>query len=439
MMLRHLGWNEAADLVIKGMDGAIAQQEGHLRLRAPDGGRHRDQVLASSATTSSRTCSVPSPRFVNESRPRDPTLRQAGRSAPQGPHVTEARTSLRPDLALKNPSHGHPQEDWSHRRRQHRRRARAPLRERRARRRLALRHPRRRRTSPRARRSTSSRTAPCSATTRTSAARRNWADLEGADVLIVTAGIPRKPGQSRDDLVATNLPIIRDVADNAKKVCPNAFVIVISNPLDAMVYEYKRVVGAPKGMVAGMAGVLDSARFQLFLAREAGVSVKDVRAMVLGGHGDDMVPVLSMTTINGVPASTLIAKDKLDDDRRPHAQGRRRDRQPDGHERVLRPGVERGRDGQGVPARREAPARVRGVPRGRVRLQGPLHGRPRASSAARASRRSSRSRSPRTRRRCSPRAPRACRPSSTSARRVERVAIIARCLRDPVVGGRHRT
>jgi malate dehydrogenase len=140
----------------------------------------------------------------------------------------------------------------------------------------------------------------------------SWADLEGADVLIITAGIPRKPGQSRDDLVATNLPIIRDVADNAKKVCPNAFAIVISNPLDAMVYEYKRVVGAPKSMVIGMAGVLDSSRFQLFLAREAGVSVKDVRAMVLGGHGDDMVPVLSMTTIHGVPVSALIAKDKLD-------------------------------------------------------------------------------------------------------------------------------
>jgi malate dehydrogenase len=140
----------------------------------------------------------------------------------------------------------------------------------------------------------------------------SWADLEGADVLIITAGIPRKPGQSRDDLVATNLPIIRDVANNAKKVCPNAFAIVISNPLDAMVYEYKRVVGAPKSMVVGMAGVLDSGRFQLFLAREAGVSVKDVRAMVLGGHGDDMVPVLSMTTINGVPASSLMAKDKLD-------------------------------------------------------------------------------------------------------------------------------
>ena len=140
----------------------------------------------------------------------------------------------------------------------------------------------------------------------------NWADLAGADVLIVTAGIPRKPGQSRDDLVATNLPIIRDVANNAKKHCPGVFTIVISNPLDAMVYEYKRVTGFAKGMVAGMAGVLDSARFQLFLAREAGVSVKDVRAMVLGGHGDDMVPVLSMCTINGVPATQFIAKDKME-------------------------------------------------------------------------------------------------------------------------------
>ncbi|HSQ65300.1 MAG TPA: malate dehydrogenase [Polyangiaceae bacterium] len=140
----------------------------------------------------------------------------------------------------------------------------------------------------------------------------NWADLEGADVLIITAGIPRKPGQSRDDLVAINLPIIRDVANNAKKHCPGAFAIVISNPLDAMVYEYKRVTGCPKGMVAGMAGVLDSARFQLFLAREANVSIKDVRAMVLGGHGDDMVPVLSMCTINGAPATHFIKKDRID-------------------------------------------------------------------------------------------------------------------------------
>jgi malate dehydrogenase len=140
----------------------------------------------------------------------------------------------------------------------------------------------------------------------------NWSDCAGADVLIITAGIPRKPGQSRDDLVAVNVPIIRNVADNAKKHCPNAFCIVVSNPLDAMVYEFQRRTGFPSAKVAGMAGALDSARYQLFLAREAGVSVKDVRALVLGGHGDDMVPIGSATTINGVPVDRLIPKDKLD-------------------------------------------------------------------------------------------------------------------------------
>src|SRR4051812_9563928 len=140
----------------------------------------------------------------------------------------------------------------------------------------------------------------------------DWADCAGADVLIITAGIPRKPGQSRDDLVATNLPIIRNVADNAKEHCPNAFVIVISNPLDAMVYEFKRRTGFSREKVVGMAGVLDSARFSLFIAREAGCSVKDVRAMVLGGHGDDMVPILSSCTVNGVRVSELVAQDKLD-------------------------------------------------------------------------------------------------------------------------------
>lgn len=139
----------------------------------------------------------------------------------------------------------------------------------------------------------------------------NWADLGGADVLVVTAGIPRKPGQSRDDLVMTNLPIIRDVADNAKRHCPNAFTIIVSNPLDAMVYEFKRRSGASKSMAVGMAGVLDSARLSLFLAREIGCSVKDVRAMVLGGHGDDMVPVLSNCSISGVPVSQLLPHDKL--------------------------------------------------------------------------------------------------------------------------------
>src|SRR3954467_12489165 len=139
----------------------------------------------------------------------------------------------------------------------------------------------------------------------------SYDDIAGADVVIVTAGVPRKPGMSRDDLLSINLKIIRNVAENLKTKCPGAFVIVISNPLDAMVYEMKKVTGFPRERVVGMAGVLDSGRFQLFLARAAGVSVKDVRATVLGGHGDDMVPVLSATTINGVPVSQLVPMDTI--------------------------------------------------------------------------------------------------------------------------------
>jgi malate dehydrogenase len=140
----------------------------------------------------------------------------------------------------------------------------------------------------------------------------NWADVEGANVVIVTAGVPRKPGMSRDDLLTINLKIIRGVAAELKQRAPNAFVIVISNPLDAMVYEMKKITGFPKERVVGMAGVLDSARMQLFIARELGVSIKDVRPMVLGGHGDTMVPILSACTVNGIAVTQLIKKDKLD-------------------------------------------------------------------------------------------------------------------------------
>jgi malate dehydrogenase len=139
----------------------------------------------------------------------------------------------------------------------------------------------------------------------------NWDDVAGADVVIVTAGVPRKPGMSRDDLLGINLKIIRGVANNLKQKAPDAFVIVVSNPLDAMVYELRKVTGFSGKKVVGMAGVLDAGRFQLFLAREAGVAVKDVRAMVLGGHGDTMVPVTSYCTVNGVPVKQLIAADKL--------------------------------------------------------------------------------------------------------------------------------
>src|SRR5579883_2326751 len=140
----------------------------------------------------------------------------------------------------------------------------------------------------------------------------SWSDCDGASVVIVTAGVPRKPGMSRDDLLSINLKIVRGVGEQIKAHCPDAFVIVISNPLDAMVYEMKKVTGFPKQRVVGMAGVLDSARFQHFLARELGASVKDVRAMVLGGHGDTMVPVTSYCTVNGIPVKQLIAKERLD-------------------------------------------------------------------------------------------------------------------------------
>jgi malate dehydrogenase len=138
-----------------------------------------------------------------------------------------------------------------------------------------------------------------------------WEDCEGSDVVIVTAGVPRKPGMSRDDLLGINLKIIRNVADQIRVQCPAAFVIIISNPLDVMVYEARKVTGFPRERVVGMAGVLDSARFSLFLARELDASVKDVRTMVLGGHGDTMVPVLSYCTIDGVPVKQLLQHDKL--------------------------------------------------------------------------------------------------------------------------------
>lgn len=139
----------------------------------------------------------------------------------------------------------------------------------------------------------------------------NYSDIKGSDVVIVTAGVPRKPGMSRDDLLSINLKIIRDVATGIKQHAAEAFVIVISNPLDAMVYEMNKVTGFGRERVVGMAGVLDSARFQCFLAEAAQVSVKEVKTLVLGGHGDTMVPCLSYCTINGVPATQIIPADKL--------------------------------------------------------------------------------------------------------------------------------
>jgi malate dehydrogenase len=134
----------------------------------------------------------------------------------------------------------------------------------------------------------------------------DYKDIQGADVVIVTAGVPRKPGMSRDDLLGINAKIIGTVADNVKQHAPKAFVIVLTNPLDAMVWALREFSGLPHHMVVGMAGVLDSARFRHFLADEFKVSVEDVTAFVLGGHGDTMVPVTAYSTVAGIPIPDLI-------------------------------------------------------------------------------------------------------------------------------------
>ena len=138
------------------------------------------------------------------------------------------------------------------------------------------------------------------------------ASMQDADVVIITAGVPRKPGMNREDLLEINIKIITDVANNVKKYAPDAFVIVVSNPLDAIVYSFYKVSGFDKSKVIGMAGALDSGRFRAFLAMETGYSAQDVQCMVLGGHGDTMVPITRLATIGGIPAEELIHKDRLD-------------------------------------------------------------------------------------------------------------------------------
>jgi malate dehydrogenase len=136
----------------------------------------------------------------------------------------------------------------------------------------------------------------------------DYKDIDGSNIVIVTAGLPRKPGMSRDDLLTTNAKIMKSVAENVKQHAPNAIVIIISNPLDAMVTLFKKVTGFPANRVLGQAGVLDSSRFSTFIAWELGVSVKDVNAMVLGGHGDTMVPIVRYANVNGIPVMELLER-----------------------------------------------------------------------------------------------------------------------------------
>ena len=136
----------------------------------------------------------------------------------------------------------------------------------------------------------------------------DYKDIENSDLIIITAGLPRKPGMSRDDLLTTNAKIMNTVAENVKKYAPNAIAMIISNPLDAMVTLFKKVTGFKHNKVLGQAGVLDSSRFSTFISWELGVSVKDVNTMVMGGHGDTMVPIVRYANVNGIPAMELLEK-----------------------------------------------------------------------------------------------------------------------------------
>ncbi len=140
----------------------------------------------------------------------------------------------------------------------------------------------------------------------------DYGPAEGSDLFIVTAGIARKPGMSRDDLLRTNAGIVRSVGEQIARVAPDAVVIVVSNPLDVMAYVAKEATGFPRERVIGMAGVLDTARFRSFIAMELDVSVEDIQAMVLGGHGDTMVPLVSYTAVSGIPVSRLISPERLE-------------------------------------------------------------------------------------------------------------------------------
>lgn len=141
----------------------------------------------------------------------------------------------------------------------------------------------------------------------------DYKDTQDSDVVIITAGIPRKPGMSRDDLLATNAKIMRTVCEGVKKYSPQSTVIIVSNPLDAMAYVAKEVLGFPKERVIGMAGVLDSARFRSFIAEELNVSVKDVQAFILGGHGDSMVPMPRHCSVGGVPLTEMLSEDRINE------------------------------------------------------------------------------------------------------------------------------
>ena len=153
----------------------------------------------------------------------------------------------------------------------------------------------------------------------------NYEDIKDSDVIIITAGVPRKPGMSRDDLLGINLKIIKQVAEGIKKYSPNAFVICITNPLDVMVMAFQKYSGLPTNKVVGMAGILDSSRFKLFLSLELNVPVREINAMVMGGHGDTMVPLPRFTKISGKPLNELVKQEKISEEKLESINQRTRD------------------------------------------------------------------------------------------------------------------
>ena len=232
---------------------------------------------------------------------------------------------------------------------------------------------------------------------------------------MITAGLPRKPGMSRDDLVTTNEKIVGSVTSRWSRSSPDAILIVVSNPLDAMCHVAKNVSGFPKERVFGMAGILDTARFSTFIAWETGSSVKDVTAMVLGGHGDQMVSVVSATTVGGIPLRKLVSEDRIQAMVERTAKGGGELVQLLGTSAWYAPGAAAAQmvDSIVLDEKRVLPCTA--LPRGRVRHRRALHGRPRGLGAA-ASRRSSTSSSPTTSARArQPRQTRCARSSASSA------------------------
>ena len=268
MMLEYMGWNEAGELIERAIESAIEQK----RVTYDFERQMEGATLVS--------CSGFGDVLIENIDAND---RSSGSGRPES---TQRRTP-------------HAQQDCPDRRRKHRRRARRADRLPRTRRRRDFR--RRRRTCPRARPSTWPRAPRSWVRTRSIAGTNSYEGIAGAHVVIITAGLARKPGMSRDDLLATNLKIMKQVAEGVRDHAPDAYVIVVSNPLDAMVYTFKEISGFPKNRVVGMAGVLDSTRFRSFVAWELGVSVEDVTALVLGGHGDTMVPLVRYCTVAGIP------------------------------------------------------------------------------------------------------------------------------------------